>query len=257
MDTATISNPKIYIGKDYLQDQEIEILDAITHLRQHQLLCLMGLTNLYTWSALKRSRWLGHKNRIKPIPPASMIFASQEGCVEACVPTTYAASWLQEHWQGACHSELAIRKMRSLMASLGMFHFVPKQSGTTVLPPVLEGFNLVKAALVFRIAYRLWSDRLRLKEDVDPWEKLPAHKGMLMQELWNFILGGLCLFNELSYKRSLVMFTISEEVVSQVFEISRLMVAWFWNKTFKIPRDVWRSLIRREKAPNRQPPPST
>lgn len=256
-------NRNITIPTETIQQWEVECLDFIQaqKLSTRQVLTYMGTFNGLTWRAAADYLILNSDRDESDIFNKSRIIyenlhrvMNPENCrVQYAVEAL--SKYMKSCWPNTFYAESTMRRMRDKMLSLGLFYFdkenrpkggnwgamngVPNQG--TATPPDLEMLNVPKLVVWYQVMHsylkvKLGCDRL--------FEMMPEHGGMLMIDMYNTMFCDLKTFagNQITENPAMI---VPEPQEPESF--IKKPITWMWRNIANMPKEVWRSLVRRAK----------
>lgn len=130
----------------------------------------------------------------------SLVNRAGEGGLSVSTPVTYTKKYLDEHWQvdlpEKCFqrgfSVHAIRNIREELAvDLHLFSYEVRREGDSWRPAQYREINLMRIIALYEHLEKLWLSRDRTLE------QLPKHRGCMMMQVFNLIMGYACSYNRI------------------------------------------------------------
>ena len=250
---------QIVISSVIIQQFEQECYELIQTLTDKQIFTYMGVFNTFAWRAAVDYEVLNRSPKKEGEPKEYIRYENLHRIMGDDVSLTYTLvsleKYMKKHWSIAYYTRKTLRKMRSLLVDHGFFWFDREnqrkgarwgaENGVegqgTATPPELEKANIPKMVICYNMMYSYLKNKLG-KETL--FELMPKHGGMLMIDLYE------SMFNDTKSFSGNVITDNPQIVVVAPDEPENFVkkqITWLWRNIKDLPKEVWRSLVRRDK----------
>ena len=255
----------IEIPLEQIQAWQVEILDLLAEkkLSDRQIITWMGTLNALVWRVAEDYGVLYHATKEEKesglLPKSRVIVENLHRLMTGECAAQYAiislCDYLKHCWPRAFNSDDKMRRVRDIFLEHGLFYYDkenrPKGANWgamhgvkgqgTATPPVLEKMNVPKMVIWYNVLHSQL--KVKLGEE-EMFAFMPDHGGMLMIDLFDTMFYGCLTFSgNVITENPKMMAPLPEEPENFV----KKPIVWLWRNLLKLPKEVWRSLVRRDK----------